>query len=339
MDGASRQSAPDLVSAVRPHAKEFNFFKLVDLLLKEQAFEIEERELFEQAVKNAIFRVNPSLGFPSGDIAAIEEIENIFGEVSAEISVNFLGLHGTSSPLPSHMLEASLWSRNEEGVQQAFNDFFSNRLIWLFYLIWRKYRYHIRYRSGATDQFSDWMFALIGIKGREARGQAGIPWAKLLTYLGVVAAQTRSAEMIKGVIAHAFGLSDISIREFEERSVEIPDDQRAINNRANMTLGSDMVIGSFVQDRASKFTIVIKDLSFQRFRDFLPSGAEYPRLKELVEFLLKDQLSYDLELHFTRKEAPDFVLGKETLADLGWTTFVGGENKQHLRPVTLQVRA
>lgn len=339
MDGASRQSATDLVSAIQPKVTEFNFFKLVDLLLKDQVFEIEERELFEQAVKNAIFRVNPSLGFPSSDISSIERIESVYGDVSSEITVNFLGLHGASSPLPAHMLETSLWSRNEEGVQQTFNDFFSNRLIWLFYLVWRKYRYYVRYRPGATDQFSDWMFALIGIKGSEARGQAGIPWAKLLTYLGVVAARTRSAEMIKGVIAHAFALSNVSIREFEERIVEIPEDQRAVSNRANMTLGSDMVIGRFVKDRASKFTIVIKDLSFNRFRDFLPSGAEYPRLKELVEFLLKDQLSYDLELHFTREEVPDFVLGKKTLADLGWTTFVGGENKQRLKPVTLQVRA
>ena len=339
MDGTYRQSTSDLVSTLQSGLQEFNFFKLVEILIQEQAFEIEERELFEQTIKSAIFRVNPSLGFPSGDIESIERIANIYGEESTEITVNFLGLHGASSPLPAHMLEASLWSKNEEGVQQAFNDFFSNRLIWLFYLIWRKYRYHVRYRPGATDQFSDWMFALIGIKGKETRGKAGIPWAKLLTYLGVVAARTRSAEMIKGVLAHAFALKNVSIREFEERIVEIPMDQRAVANRANMTLGSDMVIGRYVRDRASKFTIVICDLSFQRFRDFLPSGAEFPRLKELVEFLLKDQMAYDLELHLSRTEVPDFVLGKKTFADLGWTTFIGGDNKQQMKPVLLQVRA
>ena len=339
MDGAYRQSTTDLINSLQPHAKEFNFFKLVDLLLQEQTFEIEERELFEQTVKDTIFRVNPSLGFPTGDIEKIEQCESILGDVSSEITVNFLGLHGASSPLPAHMLESALWSRNEEGVQQAFNDFFSHRLIWLLYLVWRKYRYYIRYRPGATDQFSDWMFALIGIKGPEARGKSGIPWAKLLTYLGVVAARTRSAEMMTGVIAHAFSLTDVSIREFEERTVEIPEDQRAVNNQRNMTLGSDMVIGRYVRDRASKFTIVVKDLSFQRFRDFLPSGREYPKLKELVEFLLKDQLAYDLELHFATDEVPEFVLGKETLTDLGWTTFIGGENQQQLKPVLLQVRA
>lgn len=339
MDGAYRQSTTDLITSLQPHAKEFNFFKLVDLLLQEQTFEIEERELFEQAVKDTIFRVNPSLGFPAGDIASIEQRESVSGDMATEVTVNFLGLHGSSSPLPAHMLESALWSRNEEGVQQAFNDFFSNRLIWLLYLVWRKYRYYIRYRPGASDQFSDWMFALIGIKGKEARGQSGIPWAKLLTYLGVVAARTRSAEMIGGVIAHAFGLSNVSVREFELRTVEIPEDQRAVNGRRNMTLGSDMVIGRYVQDRASKFTIVVKDLSFQRFRDFLPSGEEYPKLKELVEFLLKDQLAYDLELHFSREEVPEFVLGKETLTDLGWTTFIGGENQQYMKPVLLQVRA
>lgn len=343
MDGAYRQSTPDidpkLLSTLEADAPKFAFFQAVELILGELGHEVEERALQEQGVENLMFRVDPGMGFPAGDLVKVEELENTDGDRSVAMTVNFLGLHGASSPLPPHMLETAVWSQGEEGVQQSFNDFFSNRLIWLFYLSWRKYRYFIRYRPGATDQFSDWMFSLIGIGGKEARGAAGIPWAKLLTYLGIVAGRTRSAEMIAGVIAHSFALPNVWIRQVEHRLVTIPEDQRSKMGMANMTLGHDMTIGDHVKDVAGKFTIVFEDLSFRRFRDFLPSGRDYPRLKELVEFLLKDQLAYDLELHFQQDQTPEFTLGEEAKSDLGWTTFSGDGGGQELKPVVLQMRA
>lgn len=339
MDGTHRQPASDLISTLETDSTEFSFFRAVELLLQDSGNDIEERALYTQEAENILFRVDPGLGFPSGDIADVSRIEAEDGSEATVLTVNFLGLHGSSSPLPSHMLEAAAWSQDEEGIQQSFNDFFSNRLIWLFYLTWRKYRYYIRYQPDAQDQFSDWMFSLIGFGGRDARSATDIPWAKLLTYLGVISARTRSAEMISGVIAHAFALPKVSIRQLENRIVEIPDNQRACMGSENMTLGKDMTIGRFVRDVAGKFTIVLEDLSFDRFRDFLPSGRDYPRMKELVEFLLKDQLAYDLELHFKHKQTPEFVLGRDKRADLGWTTFVGETRQGGLEPVVLQVRA
>lgn len=338
MESTYRQSASDLDQCFADKGAAFNFFRAVEIVLADRGTKIEERELHEQGVDNVWFRVSPSLGFPASDVESIRQIESVNGDTATEITVNFLGLHGASSPLPSHMLETAAWSQGEEGVQQAFNDFFSHRLIWLFYMSWRKYRYFVRYQPDATDQFSDWMFALIGIKGKETRGTSGIPWAKLLTYLGVLAARTRSAEMISGVIAHAFTLDDVTVREFEDRVVVIPEDQRAYLNQQGMSLGQDLTIGSTAQDRAAKFTIVISVLSFERFRDFLPSGIDYPRLKELVEFLLKDQLPYDIELHFASGEVPDCIVNKHKHADLGWTTFLGDGNKTNLKPVNLQMR-
>lgn len=338
MDGTYRQSASDLILDLKKNAPKYSFFRAVEILLKETGQKIEEHELRKQGVRDIVFRVDPGLGFPASDIVSIDHIDSSLSECF-EMSVNFLGLHGTSSPLPSYLLESASWSKTEEGVQCAFNDFFSHRMIWLLYLIWRKYRYHIRYKAKAQDQFSDWMFSLIGIGEKNSRGHADIPWAKLLTYLGVVAARTRPAQMISGVIAHAFDLKDVSVREFELRMVEIPEDQRVELGKKNFTLNQNFSIGRWTKDIAGKFTIVIKKLSFKRFRDFLPNGSDYERLKELVAFLLKDQLAYDLELHFEKNEEPQFQLGTKAFAYLGWTSFIGGENAQNLKPVKLQVRA
>lgn len=338
MDGARRQPAPDLISDLEENAPRYAFFRAVEILLAHKGYEIEERALHRQEAEGIRFRVDPGLGFPAADLVSVRETGTSEAPVH-ELTVNFLGLHGTSAPLPAYMLETAAWSVGEEGVQQTFNDFFSNRLIWLFYLVWRKYRYHIRYRPGATDQFSDWMFSLIGIGSQELRGTAGIPWAKLLTYLGVLAARTRSAEMISGVIAHAFALPSVRIRELELRQVEIPEDQRVRVGVMNASLGHDMVIGDRVRDVAGKFTVVLQNLDFQRFRDFLPSGKDYGRLRELVEFLLKDQFAYDLELHLTTRETPKFVLGDPKKGLLGWTTFIGETPPSGPEPIVLQARA
>ena len=226
MARAYRQPAPDLIADLVENGQDFAFFRAVSLALQATGQTVEERALQVQRPERLRFSVDPGLGFPAGDVLGVDSAGE-GDERAFEIVVNFLGLHGSSSPLPSHFLETAAWSRGEEGVQQKFNDFFSDRLIWLLFLIWRKYRYDIRYRAGASDQFSDWMFALIGIAEPETRGSAHVPWAKLLTYLGVIAARTRSAEMIAGVIAHAFSLPPVTIRECQWRKVLIPEDQRA----------------------------------------------------------------------------------------------------------------
>ncbi|OSQ42978.1 type VI secretion system baseplate subunit TssG [Thalassospira sp. MCCC 1A01428] len=338
MDGPYRQPAPHMIDDLKANPQRYSFFRAVEILLKASGQQVEERALQTQRVEDLIFRVAPGLGFPASDVVSLRPVDEDGDCRELEMTVSFLGLHGPSSPLPSHMLETAAWSEGEEGVQQAFNDFFSNRLVWLFYLIWRKYRYYVRYHAGASDQFSDWMFSLIGIGGDESRGKADVPWAKLLTYLGVVAGRVRSAEMVSGVIAHAFSLPDVSIRQLELRKVEIPQDQRARMGATNMSLGQDFVIGRFVEDRAGKFTVVLKNLTFERFRDFLPSGKDFARLKELVEFLLKDQLAYDVELNLQRNEVPAFKLGCPRTASLGWTTFIGNTQREGLKPVVLQAR-
>ena len=121
--------------------------------------------------------------------------------------------------------------------------------------------------------------------------------------------------------------------------MRIPKDQRARLGQANVRLGHDMVIGSNVRDRRGKFRLVFRGLSFARFRDFLPTGRDYKRVKELVAFLIKDQLAWDLELNVEKREVPALELGVQHRSNLGWTTFIGNTEQEGLKPVVLQARA
>lgn len=334
MESTYRQSTLGLNEDLAQHGAQYSFFQLMQVLLTQSGQEIEERALHPQKPEGILFRVDPSLGFPRSDVLDVDGN----ADEGYEVLVSFLGLHGASSPLPDHFLEAGAWSSGEQSVQRDFNDFFSNRLIWLFFLIWRKYRYYVRFKPEADDQFSDWMFSLIGIGSKETRGTADVPWAKLLTYLGVLAARTRSPGLVSGVIAHAFNLPSVIIREWEERYVDIPEDQLYRSGVVNTQLGHNMTIGSRVRDISGKFTIVIKGLSFARFQDFLPNRPDNRRLRELVEFLLKDQLAYDIELHMIREDVPQFKLGAAQVSDLGWTTFTGDAVRAGQKPIVLPGR-
>lgn len=340
MERTDRQSAAYIVQRLAPAARQTEFFHLVSRILAAGGTDVEDRALHAQTAHQIVFRSNASLGFPTSDVVGLRLLdgdENVSGP-HYELTVNFLGLHGSAAPVPAHMLETAAWSVGEESIQVTFSDFFSNRLIWLFYLIWRKYRYYLRYRPGATDQFSNWMFSFIGIGDAMARGRTDIPWPKLLTYLGALAGRVRSADVVAGVIAHAFDLKDVSIRQMERRKVDIPEDQMARLGQANMMLGHNFVAGSRILDVAGKFTVIIRDLTFLRFRDFLPSGRDYHRLRQLVFFLLKDQLAWDLELHMQHRQHPQFQLGREHFAHAGWTTFIGNTHAAQLHPVVFQAR-
>lgn len=339
MDTAHRQPAPHLISDLYANAAHYSFYRAVALLLRKTNYNIDEQILRPGGPSLLKFLSNPRLGFAKSDIETIEQIGIKNGQPTYGMTVNFLGFSGGSSPFPDYLLEGAAWSRLEEGVQKNLYDFFSNRLVWLFYLILRKYRYDARYIDGASDQFSGWMFSLIGIGDPKSRGETNLPWARLLTYLGVIAARARSAESVSGVVAHAFGLSKVRIQELEQRIVSIPEDQLSRLGQANCRLGEDMTIGSRVKDYASKFTIILEDLDYRQFRNFLPTGRCYAQLRELIEFLLKDQLAFDVNLVLKQGETPPFILGDSKSGNIGWSTFIGNNVGATDQSVNLQVRA
>ncbi len=340
MEAQHRPAAPDLVAAIGGDAQSYSFYNITDLMLKYLEHEVEEIALHKQGPDKLLFLTDPSLGFPSSDIAKLNRI----GETETSpiaLTVNFMGLHGSSSPLPDYLLEPIAQSRNEgpDSPQQGLTNFFSNRIVWFLYLIWRKYRYDLRYKEGAKDQFSNWVLALIGLEGADIREGSSIDFAKLLAFAGLLAGRTRTPEQMENIIAHMFDLAGVEIHEFTKRVVNIDPSQQLSLGQANASLGHDTVIGTKIRDIAGRFTIELKALSFKRFGDFLPSGKDFGKLKELVEYLLKDQLAYDLQLSLDQGAAPCLRIGCKENGYLGWTSFIGNAEREGPRSINVVARA
>ncbi|RMZ61767.1 type VI secretion system baseplate subunit TssG, partial [Vibrio anguillarum] len=82
--------------------------------------------------------------------------------------------------------------------------------------------------------------------------------------------------------------------------------------------------------------IWIKNLTRERFADFLPSGKEHQPLCKLVEFILREQMAYDLELTMHESEAPVMSLCHDSGVALGWSSFLGRDLAD--KSVLIQVR-
>ena len=307
------------------NVRSYNFYQLVELLHRVQK---QDPECGNQAL---FFSANPSLGFAASDVTSLDVIEQQY----LRLETTFLGMSGAQSPLPAYLLE-QLLTEGESGLRKPFLDFFNHRLITLIYQIWRKYRYFIRFRADASDDFSTQVFALVGLADGRLRGETPINWCKMLAYSGMLAGRSRSPQVVAGIIAHCFDLEQVTIRQWEVRYVRIPEDQKMRLGKNNTSLGKDSTIGKQVKDCMGKFVICIHDLSLIRFQDFLPVGKDHQPLIKLVEFTLREQMAFDLELGLKEDAAPPMQLSSSHGASLGWSTFTG--HKQHHRIVRIQIR-
>ncbi|WP_027695683.1 type VI secretion system baseplate subunit TssG [Vibrio litoralis] len=322
MEFTDRDATTDLakleVHRLSESVHDFNFYQLIELV---HLFEgnIPEESDWERECRLS-FSGNPSLGFSPSDITKL----TYFSDGKLSLETNFLGLSGGASPLPGYILEQLV---NEEpgGLRRPFFDFFNNRLVSLSYRLWRKYRYHVRFRPGAEDEFSSQVFALVGLFDVSLRGDTPINWSKMLSYSGLLASRSRSPQVVEGIIAHCFDLSKVEIKEWDIRNVRISKEQRGFLGKKNMTLGVDTVLGSFIEDASGKFTICISHLTKERFSDFLPSGENFEPLRKLIEFIVRDQLAYDIELVMDDEALKK--INSSSGMSLGWTSFLGESNR------------
>ncbi|MCQ4313551.1 type VI secretion system baseplate subunit TssG [Pseudomonas stutzeri] len=322
MDAAYGATAP-AVNRISRGIREYSLFQGVLLVmdrLKTAHPDLDEESLYEHLE----FQANPSLGFPGSDIDRVEFFEER-GELRARMRINPISLFGAGSPLPAFYADQALGDSPEGNPTLEFLDLFNNRLQRLMLPIWQKYRYHARFSSGASDPLSEQLFALIGLGGEQIRAASELNWKRLLPYLGLLSLRAHSAALIESVLRYYFKHADLRIEQCLERQVEILAEQQNRLGLANSQLGESLVLGERVRDRGGKFRIHIRQLSWDRFHEFLPVGNGYQPLCALVRFTLRDPLDYDIRLELRREEIHDLRIGAKNPCRLGWTSWLGSE--------------
>ncbi|MDX2506002.1 MAG: type VI secretion system baseplate subunit TssG [Gammaproteobacteria bacterium] len=328
MASKNRSTANHIVHDLLTNSQQYSFFQAVKLL--NEFNHLISTKNGQQALKKTLiqFSVNPELVYNTSDIDSIS-IRETNEKLTALMSINFLGLYGAASPLPAFYSEAILQTKNGQDSARHFLDLFNHRMIILVYKCWEKYRFYQNYKAGSKDQFSNWMFALAGLYQPEQRNDPDVNWNRLLPFIGMLGMRCHSTSVLEAILKFYFKFEHFKTKTNIKRYVSISSDQQNRLGQQCATVNNDLVLGDRVEDRGGKFRILINKLPYEMFEKFLPDGEYSLPLKKIVNFILRDQLDYDIELQLLKYEVPKLLLSSNSYEKLGWTTWLGAQELQH----------
>ena len=127
------------------------------------------------------------------------------------------------------------------------------------------------------------------------------------------------------MLRYYFKHAELTIEQCIERRVDILQEQRNRLGLANHQLSENLVLGERVRDCGGKFRIHVRQLSWERFHEFLPIGEGYQPFCALVRFTLRDPLDYDIRLVLRHEEIRELRIAEHNPCRLGWTTWLGRE--------------
>jgi len=316
-----RQSHTSIKDRLFEEFYRFSFFKAVHLL---ESLLPDRKPLgrtlapSEEAVR---FRVKPGSVFPPSDISDLRPAEED-GPVTMEIP--FMGLIGPSGVLPSWINDLAMERlREKDASLTAFFDVFHHRLIALFYLAWRKYRFPENYLPGAKDRLSRCLLGLMGLGTEGLAPRLGLPLESLIFYSGLLSRSVPSAAAIEATVAY-FADTTVQVEQFIDRMIPVsPEDQTQLG-KANGSLGMDAMCGSQAWESQTKFQVNLGPVRYAAFVRLMPSGDRLDPIFSLVRYMVGIEYEFEIGVILQREEVPPCVLGAMTPTSprLGWSTWV-----------------
>ena len=306
----------------RPTA--FDFFQAVRLLERLHPERAVVGDFVEPSTEVVRFRANPSLAFPASDVFALDLPDD--GDARARMTVNFMGLIGPAGVLPyEYTLLAMDRRREKDHGLTAFLDLFHHRMVSLFYRAWRKYRFTADYEQGKDDRVTAHVLDLVGLGLEGYRDTLPFPDEALGYYAGLLALQPRGAAALEQLIADFFDVP-ATVEQFVGGWFGLPrhDQCELGEENASARLGGGAVVGDEIWDQQARVRIRLGPLPRDRFREFLPDGSAYGKLRSLVRFFAHDQYDFELQLALAADDVPGMVLGQDEgdPQPLGWATWI-----------------
>jgi type VI secretion system protein ImpH len=322
MAGTDWQTRHPVATELLKNGKDFSFYEAVRLL---HGLHKDAPRLGHQGPpERERIRLRPalSLSFPGTDITSVDTVESADGIERYRLDVTFMGLYGTSSPLPSFYTEDLIRMENDESLLRGFLDLFHHRLLSLLFRTWEKYRHTVQYDASGRDWFSTRLLTMLGAAlETHPRGESLRP-GRLLAYAGLLTQQPRSAAALRALLADHFEEAGIEIEQCKGRWSEIDPRQHNRLGSRNCTLGADLSLGEAVFDRAGNFGVDVGPLQFDAYMDFLPDSNNMAQLRELVDLFNNDCLDYEITITLRGEQVKRAQLSSDHTR-LGWSSWLG----------------
>jgi type VI secretion system protein ImpH len=317
----SRPTDPPLAHQLFDEPYRFGFFQAVRLLERIYADHDpvgQDADVNREVVR---FRTRQTLSFPACEIHELTTETERDG-MPPEMLVSFMGLTGPLGTLPHQYTELVMdRARYRDTALWSFLDIFNHRLISLFYRVWEKYHFPISYERTGEDQFTAYLFDLIGMGTNFLRRRLSFKDQALLFYGGLIAQRPHSATAVRAITSDFFGVP-VEINQFAGEWLKLGDNVTRLGG-ANSQLGLNTIAGERVWSDQSKFTVRVGPMSLNKFTSFIPTGAGFKPLSEMVRLLVGLEFEFGVQLVLARDEVPFCMLGGLTNGPrLGWTSWL-----------------
>ncbi|HZF69897.1 MAG TPA: type VI secretion system baseplate subunit TssG [Sulfuricurvum sp.] len=276
----------------------------------------------EALYKKIHFRANPSLAFQKSELSSATLQHNNEG-VYIELTLNFLAIFGSASPLPSHYCEMVLQSSDTDHVLRDFLDVFNHNIQKFIYPIWVKHRYYIQYQNNLEDPFSKYILSILGLHGEHASKTSTLDLRKLMPYIGILSMRQKSSGTLLAIVRHYLSHDDIEIQQCIPDTVTIPEWQYSRLGDANCSLGKDFLAGESVKTNSTKFRIVLNSALWAELVAYGVDGTKMKELNDLIAFMLDEPLKYDVALKIPKKEIQRCILSDDQGGYLGVNSVIG----------------
>ncbi len=268
------------------------------------------------------FTHDPEFTFAASDIGRLERLPGPGAPV--EVVGTFLGLVGTSSPLPTHFAETLFELDGEEGKSALVTlyDILHHRLYSLFYRAGRKYRISAEARSDGRDAMTRRALAFVGVDAA-AMPNGGLSAAHLLGLAPLLAIRSRSARALKVLLEATLPDVPVEIEGFVLRTVVLDEAERNKLGVQNSELGMNFTIGGRVKDRSGRFRTRLGPVSYETLEELMPNGKHHERLRSMLDQFTRGILEAEVEVVLTDDDTPMFQLGAKRGSSLGLNTILG----------------
>jgi len=279
-----------------------------------------------------LFSSNSSLAFPIRDVEDVKHNDPRKNHLPLiDMTVNFSGLTGCSSPLPEFYTENIIYSSEQYSPSGKLLDMFTHRLISFIYRNMELCRYLDTRQKNGNDQIGNNLFALFGMRNCDIRKYSEIKWIKLLPFTNQLRNRNASRQALEKLLSSYFNIKPIRIFEFIRQNTEIPLDARNILGQVNVKLGQDMSIGRTVVQYDSSIVIRLCSLSYRNYRHFFPNSKNIRILRKLISLVVKRPLTLNIQLDVKSHQIPNLVLVNTEVFQLGYNCWLGKPKQSTFR--------
>jgi type VI secretion system protein ImpH len=316
----SRLNAAGILEALGGRVAEANLYRFCQLLEQAVPGHPPLGSTADPADDVVRFRPDPSMGFPAGELKAIETDEH-HPERPATVRTRLLGLYGVDSPMPTAFLDDIAQRREGHEALEAFLDIFNHRIFTQFYRIWRKYSYPATFEAGGSDATSQCLLGLIGLGIPGTARQIATPMSRFLALLSVMRLPTRNAEGITALVKLLAPNTHTRVTPHWPQKVILAQ-PASLSRRHPVSLSQGTPLDCTGSDANSQLHLALFTEDPIEARSWLPGNQLHTDLLVLLRVYLGWRCSAKLQLSLPMHSLPKPVLGDQPIL-LGMTGVLG----------------